>query len=152
MSFNPGSIVRGAGEGKAVSILGDPHTFKATKAETGGAYALIEGTIIGEGPPLHIHETEEEAFYVLEGALRIRIGERTVTAGPGAFVLIPRGTVHTFAREGPAPARILVILSPAGLETFFEEIAGPPDLEKIQALAPKYHLQIVGPPLGPGGE
>jgi hypothetical protein len=43
-------------------------------------------------------------------------------------------------------AKVLVIISPAGFEKFFEEIAGPPDLQKIMALAPKYNLQIVGPP------
>ena len=43
---------------------------------------------------------------------------------------------------------LLIIISPAGFEKFFEEIAGPPDLEKIMALAPKYHLEIVGPPPG----
>ena len=74
------------------------------------------------------------------------VGERTVTATAGAFVLVPRGTVHTFSKAGTASAKILIIISPAGFEKFFEEIAGPPDLEKIMALAPKYNLEIVGPP------
>ena len=85
-------------------------------------------------------------FYVLEGELNIRVGERTVTATAGAFVLVPRGTVHTFANAGTASAKLLILISPAGFEQFFEEIAGPPDLAKIMALAPKYHLEIVGPP------
>jgi hypothetical protein len=44
----------------------------------------------------------------------------------------------------------LVTISPAGFEKFFEEVAGPPDLEKIKALAPKYNLEIVGPSAGEG--
>ena len=112
-------------------------TYKAAKEDTGGAYALIEGTVVGGGPPPHIHTTEEEAFYVLEGELNVLVGERTVTATAGAFVLVPRGTVHTFSTAGTASAKLLILISPAGFEQFFEEIAGPPDLAKIMALAPK---------------
>ncbi|HEU4390343.1 MAG TPA: cupin domain-containing protein [Blastocatellia bacterium] len=148
MSFKHSGIVLGAGEGKTISVLGDSYTYKAAREETGGAYALIEGTVVGDGPPPHIHTAEEEAFYVLEGAVNVLIGERTLTATAGAFVLVPRGTVHTFSKGGTSSAKILVIISPAGFEKFFEEIAGPPDLEKIVALAPKYNLEIVGPAPG----
>ncbi|HWP41844.1 MAG TPA: cupin domain-containing protein [Blastocatellia bacterium] len=152
MSFRQGEIVLGAGEGKTISVLGDSYTYKAAREETHGAYALIEHTVAGGGPPPHIHATEEEAFYVLEGELNVLVGERTVTATAGAFVLVPRGTVHTLSNAGAAPARVLVIISPAGFEEFFEEIAGPPDLDKIKALAPKYNLKIVEPGPEPGGE
>jgi quercetin dioxygenase-like cupin family protein len=145
MSFSHGGIVLGAGAGKTISVLGDSYTYKAAKEETGGAYALIECTVVGDGPSPHIHTSEEEAFYVLEGELNVLVGERTVTATAGAFVLVPRGTVHTFSKAGTASAKILTIISPAGFEKFFEEIAGPPDLGKIMALAPKFHLEIVGP-------
>ena len=145
MSFSHGGIILGAGEGKTISVLGNPYTYKAAKEETRGAYALIEHTVAGDGPPPHIHTAEEEAFYVLEGELNVLVGERTVTATAGAFVLVPRGTVHTYSKAGTASAKILVIISPAGFEKFFEEIAGPPDLDKIKALAPKYNLEIVGP-------
>jgi quercetin dioxygenase-like cupin family protein len=143
MSFRDGGIVLGAGEGKNISVLGSSYTYKASKEETRGAYALIEHTVEGDGPPPHIHKTEEQAFYVLDGQLNVLIGERTVTATAGAFVLVPRGTVHTFSNAGTASARVLVIISPAGFEKFFEEIAGPPDLDTIMALAPKYNLEIV---------
>jgi len=146
MSFNHEGIVRGAGEGKTILVLGNPYTYKATKEETGGAYALLENPVAGEGPPPHIHETEEEAFYVLEGELKILLGDQTFTAKPGDFVLVPRGIVHTFSKAGTESAKMLVIISPAGFEKFFEEIAGPPDLEKVMALAPKYNLKIIAPP------
>ena len=67
MSFGHGAIVLGAGDGKTISVLGDSYTYKAAKEDTGGAYALIEHTVVGDGPPPHIHTAEEEAFYVLEG-------------------------------------------------------------------------------------
>jgi quercetin dioxygenase-like cupin family protein len=104
---------------------------------------------VGDGPPPHIHKTEEEAFYVLEGSLNVLVGEHTIEANAGAFVLVPRGTVHAFSKSGTEPAKILIIISPAGFEKFLEEIAGPPDFEKISALAPKYNLVIVKPPPRP---
>ena len=146
MSFPFKSVVLGTGEGKTISVLGDSYTYKATKDETGGAYALIEGRIVGEGPPPHIHATEEESFYVLEGELNVLVGEGSHTAKAGAFVLVPRGTVHAFSKAGTASAKILIIISPAGFEKFFDEIAGPPDREKIMALSPKYNLKILEPP------
>lgn len=145
MSFHHKGIVRAAGEGKTVPVLGTQYVYKASGEETRGAYALIEHAIVGDGPPPHIHTTEEEAFYVLEGELKVLIGEQTVTAKAGAFVLVPRGTVHTYSKTGTGPTKVLVLISPAGFEKFFEEIAGPPDMDKIRALAPKYNLQIVEP-------
>lgn len=152
MSFHHGEIVLGAGEGKTIPVLGESYTYKASKEETRGAYALIEHTVGDDGPPPHIHAAEEEAFYVLEGEINVLIGERTLTATAGAFVLVPRGTVHTLSKAGTASARVLVIISPAGFEKFFEEIAGPPDLDRIMALAPKYNLEIVGAGPEHGGE
>ena len=148
MSFRQDGVVLGAGEGKTISVLGNPYTYKAAKEKTRGAYALIEHTVAGDGPPPHIHATEEEAFYVLEGELNVVVGETTATVTAGAFVLVPRGTVHTYSKAGTAAAKVLVIISPAGFEKFFEEIAGPPDLGKIKALASKYNLEIVEPGSG----
>ncbi len=150
MSFGHTGVILDAGEGKTVSAVGNSYTYKASGKETGGGYALIEITVVGDGPPPHIHKTEEEAFYVLEGSLNVLVKEHTIKANAGAFVLVPRGTVHTFSKIGTS-AKILVIISPAGFENFFEEIAGPPDLDKIKALAPKYNLEIVGPTSGQSG-
>lgn len=146
MSFNHKAIILSVGEGKEISVLGDSYTYKAAKEDTNGAYSLIEAMIEGDGPPLHIHASEEEAFYVLEGELSVTVGERNIKAMPGSFVLVPRRTVHTFSKVGTGSAKILIIISPAGLEGFFEEIAGPPDLEKIMTLAPKYNMEILAPP------
>jgi mannose-6-phosphate isomerase-like protein (cupin superfamily) len=149
MSFGHTGVILDAGEGKTVSVIGNSYTYKASGKETRGGYALLEGTVVGDGPPPHIHKTEEEAFYVLEGSLNVLVGEQTIKANAGAFVLVPRGTVHTYSTTGTS-AKILIIISPSGFEKFFEEIAGPPDFEKIKALAPKYNLEFVGPPPGQG--
>jgi len=145
------------GEGRTVSVLGDRYTLKALGGHTRGAWSLTEvsATPAAPGPPPHIHENEEEAFYVLEGTLRVIIGERTVDAPAGTFALVPRGTVHTFSNPGLGPARLLVIISPAGFEQAFVEMSEvaprgdqPPDMERLLAIARKYNLNIVGPPGG----
>ena len=100
-------------------------------------------------------KTEEEAFYILEGEINILVGERTIRAAAGSFVLIPRGTVHTMARSGQKPAKFLAIYSPAGIEQFFNEAAGldladtDAYVAKAKELAEKYNVEVVGPPLEP---
>ncbi len=149
------AITRGPGEGKSVWVPGHQVTCKARGEETGGAYSLIDVTISGEGPPQHIHQVEDEAFYVLEGEVSVLRGDETISASPGAFVLIPRGTSHTVWNAGSTPAKLLGIFSPPGFEEYFIE-TGDPDkepetnayIEKAMAVADKYNLEITGPPLG----
>jgi hypothetical protein len=62
--------------------------------------------------PLHIHHRDDEAWYVLEGVLCVRVGEESVELGPGAGVLVPRGTAHTYWNPGPGPARYLLLMTP----------------------------------------
>jgi mannose-6-phosphate isomerase-like protein (cupin superfamily) len=154
MSFSGGGIILGPGEGKTINVPGIPITLKATKADTGGAYTLTEEMVIGEGPPQHIHKVEDEAFYVLEGEVGIKIGEQIVQGVPGSFVLVPRGTVHTFWNVGITPAKVLSIISPAGFEQFLAEAVGDEDVDeetfvaRAMAIAEKYNFEITGPPLG----
>ena len=112
------------------------------------------------GPPPHIHHREDESFYVREGTLAIRMGDRTVNAAPGDFVHIPRGTVHCFKNTGNGHAKMLVTFTPAGMEKFFEEAfhpagdrsAGPPLvteelLARLIGAAPKSGLEFLPPEL-----
>ena len=154
MSFSDGTIVLEPGEGQTIEVPGHAVTFKAVGDATGGSYALLEVTIIGDGPPQHIHKTEEEAFYVLEGEVNVLVGERTIHGTPGSFVLIPRGTIHTFFKAGSEPAKLLAIFSPPGFEQFFVEAVGSEKgidtaafVEKAMSIAEKYNLEVVGPPL-----
>lgn len=156
MSFAGGAITRGPGEGRwARWVPGHQVTCKAHGEETGGAYSLLEVLITGEGPPQHIHNAEDEAFYVLEGEVNVLRGEETLHATAGAFVLIPKGTVHTIWNAGSTPAKTLAIFSPPGLEDYFLE-TGEEDqeptaeayIEKAMAVAEKNHMEITGPPLG----
>jgi mannose-6-phosphate isomerase-like protein (cupin superfamily) len=77
----------------------------------------------GTGPPRHIHHSCDELFYVLEGEFLFLVGERQVSALPGTFVFIPRGTVHAAKVIGTEPGKVLAAYIPGGLERSFEEFA-----------------------------
>ena len=148
MSFNARDIVLGPGEGRAVSVSGLPVTLKAVKRDTGGSIGVVEAVLPdGMGPPRHIHKSEDEAFYVLEGEVEFLIGGRTVREPAGSFVFIPRGTVHSFTNAGASPGRLLAIFTPAGFEGFFEEVDGTLEVAEVRTIAEKYDMEVVGPPL-----
>ena len=149
------TVIRQHDEGERLWFAGGGvWTMKATAAETGGAFLLIEDRVVrGKSTPLHLHPHEDEAIYVLEGEVTILLGEQTMTASAGAFAFVPRGTVHTFSNQGPKEVRFLVIISPPGFERAFEEMAEvapsadqPPDMDRLMAIAQKYNLKIAGPP------
>ena len=108
----------------------------------------------GGGPGQHIHDNEEEAFYVIEGNLRVLLGEITIEAQAGSFILVPRGTVHTFSRADKNPVKLLVIISPAGFENFFFEAVGDDEVDAVMMaeraldIGHKYGVTFTGPPLG----
>lgn len=147
------SIILGPGEGRSIETLGSKMGFKAVTADTGGRYSLIEYEAGPEftGPAPHIHLEMEESFYVVDGVFNVQVGDEVVRAPAGTFVLIPRGTVHTFANPLPTPSKFLIIVSPAGFEHYFEELAplveehGYPPPEAMQSLAEKYKFQVVPP-------
>ena len=146
-----------AGEGRAIWQLGNRFTVKAAGEDTRDRYALLEQVCTGAAPPMHVHDDEEEAFYVLDGSVDLYLGEEVHRAEAGAFCLVPPGVAHSFVSTSASPARLLVIVSPAGLERFFAEIealfpeaGGMPAPDQVGPaladLAPRYGLQIVGPP------
>jgi hypothetical protein len=110
-------------------------------------------------PPLHVHHGQDEAWFVLEGALTFQVAESTWTAEAGAFVWAPRGMPHTFRVDSPA-ARLLGLAMPGGFDRFVvatgrpAEAAtlppppdGPPDIAALVAAAREHGMDIVGPPL-----
>jgi mannose-6-phosphate isomerase-like protein (cupin superfamily) len=98
---------------------------RATAAETGGEYSLLEILApAGLGTPLHVHYTEDEGFYVLEGSVTITVGDEVVEVGPGQHAFGPRNVPHRFD-VGPDGARMLWVLTPGGFEDFVEEASVP---------------------------
>jgi quercetin dioxygenase-like cupin family protein len=139
------------GEGRTLVVNGGRYTIKAASEDTGGAYTLIEMVVPpSSGPPPHLHAREEESFYILEGTLQFQVGNESFTAGAGAYVKAPRGVRHALKNVGTVPARLLLLVTPAGLEKFFEEISQPAGetasartLEKAKEIAPKYGITLL---------
>lgn len=150
-------VHRPAGSGRTFWGPGDHYRFLVTGEESGGAYFAMEALVPpGGGPPPHIHRHEDETFYVVEGEIEFLLHDETITAGPGSFVSVPRGTVHRFRNAGHESARMILTFTPAGIERFFEETlepapsAGgdPPDnVEEVGAryvaAAPRHGLEFV---------
>ena len=141
------------GPGEGVTIegpAGGPLTFKARGEQTGGSLTAVENVIApGDGPPLHTHANEDEAWYVLEGTLRFRLGDEDAAAPAGSFVFVPRGTPHCFQNAGDRPARILVLFTPAGIEAFFDRFAALPafDPAAFAEIGSGVGMSVIGPPL-----
>jgi quercetin dioxygenase-like cupin family protein len=111
---------------------------------------VIESVIApGEGPPLHVHAEMDEIIYVLEGRLRVLLDADLRQAPAGACVFIPHGMEHTWQSVGDGPARFLALVTPAGLERFFERLAaeGARDQATFAAFGPEVGMEVVGPPL-----
>lgn len=157
MNSNTG-ILLNQGEGDSYWVLGDLYTFKATGKQTNGAFTIIDQIIQPQsGPPPHIHHREDEAFYVLEGQFSFLSGGTQGVFEAGSFVYIPRGTLHTFKNVGELPGRLLVTITPGGLEDFFRAIGTPATdpttppafdpavIDKLMRLAEQYHMDIVLP-------
>lgn len=144
-------VVLGPGEGNTVvGPAGGPLTFKLRGDQSGGALTVIENVIApGDGPPLHAHAFEDEAWQVLEGSLRFRLGDDLRLAPAGSFVFVPRGVAHCFQNIGAAPARILVLFTPSGMERFFDRFAALPafDPAAFAAIGAEVGMTVLGPPL-----
>ena len=149
------AISIGPGEGEAFwNPVGGPVTIKARGEQTGGALTVCESLPApGEGPPLHAHPREDEILYLLDGRLRVRLGDELSEASAGAFVFIPRGLRHTWQNAGDGPARLLFAFAPAapGMERFFERAAEVPEgtniAEAFARFAADAGMDVLGPPL-----
>ena len=114
-----------ANTGRAFWFMGDLFTYLVTGEESGGSYFTLEIIVApNNGPGPHLHQNEEEQFYVVEGELTYRVGDKTMQVSTGDFIHIPRGTVHSF-KNGPEPSKLLATFSPTGIEKFFQEIGEP---------------------------
>ena len=93
--------------------------------------------------PMHLHHREDEYTFVLAGKLGTLQGEDVVSADQGTWVIKPRGQWHTLWNSGDTPCEIIEVISPAGFENYFREIATiGSDLMKLVEINKKYELEM----------
>ena len=145
-----------AGEGEALWFFGQLVEVKATAADTGGAMSLLEVTAPPNLPaPLHVHHHEEEGFFILEGSATFQVGDQTIEARAGDYLLGPRDIPHKYD-TGPDGCRMLFVMTPGGFEDMVREMGEPakeravpppatepPDLERIARIAQKYGNELL---------
>jgi quercetin dioxygenase-like cupin family protein len=153
-------LLRHSSEVRTVAVVGDVYRFLATGAETDGKYAIWESLVPpGGGPPPHVHRREEEGFFVLEGEITFTVNGERIRAGAGVYANMPIGVPHSFKNESSSPAKMLILVAPAGLEQMFFEVGTPleagamtalppthEEIEKLLSIAPKYGIEINLPP------
>ncbi len=159
------SVRRGPTEGESVWLLGGLYRYRAVGDETADVYSLFEVRgPAGLASPVHVHDHEAEAFYVVDGQVTIFIGDEQIEGTPGSFALVPANVAHTF-RLDSAEAKLLLLITPgnAGHEGLFREMGQPadslqpptpsmPDFAELGAIAARHGTTIVGPPPAPKDE
>lgn len=143
--------VIGPGDGhQRYEARGSVMLFKALAAQDNGDFSLMERSLPpgGRRPPPHRHTNCSEAYFVLDGLVSVVIEDRELSVGREEFVLVPRGTAHTFGNGGPEPARLLVIHAPA-MDAYFAGLhdlwnrSEPPSPDEERALMARFGMEAV---------
>jgi quercetin 2,3-dioxygenase len=139
--------------GKQIRASGFPWV-KVSSKDTGGAWSMFESPVLPQtGVPLHVHNHQEEWFYVREGEFLFEIGGQRHSMAAGASILGPRGIPHRFKNAGTGPGKLLILCQPAGLmEECSAALARMAEVdrrkaEKIKAVLAQYDIDVIGPPL-----
>lgn len=118
-------------------------TFLATSADTNGRYFLSETTVpVGDtGPPLHMHQNEDEGFYIVSGELTFIINNQEVKLKKGDYLNIEKGEEHTWRNDSQNETKMLIVFTPAGIENMFIEL--DEDMGNIEAIGSKYNTNFI---------
>ncbi len=142
----------------------DTHVVVHVAHEEGDGVSVLESRApFGDSPPLHVHHTEDETFFVLEGELLLAVGDEELRLGPGRCARAPRGVPHTYRVESAAGARWLVVTGSGDFERFVRSLSQPAEADELPersapptpeqaaglaAAASAHGIELVGPPLG----
>jgi quercetin dioxygenase-like cupin family protein len=139
VTYTNGVIQLGAGS--------DPLKVRLDSQHSGGELSVVEMAMAAgtAGPPLHVHPTHGEGFYVLAGELTLQVGDQIVTGGPGTWVFAPRNVPHTLANHAGQDARVLCIFAPGGFERRFARMLGGDVTDELSEA--ERATKVLGPPL-----
>jgi mannose-6-phosphate isomerase-like protein (cupin superfamily) len=140
-------VGRGEGE-RRYTARGSVMFFKAVADQDGGDFSLMERTLPpgGRRPPPHRHTNCAEAYFVLDGLVSVTVEGEDLSVGPEGFVLVPRGTAHTFGNSSERDARLLVIHAPA-MDAYFAGLHDlwqrdlPPSTDEERALMARFGME-----------
>ncbi|OWU86126.1 cupin [Oceanicola sp. 22II-s10i] len=138
----------------ALIWLGTEYKVLLSPEDTEGRLSLVDSiSPVDSGPPRHVHEAEDEIFYLMTGACEFWLEGEQFTRSAGEAVFVPRGREHTFRAIGTEACRHLVILTPGGFEGFFRDMAEgqfriPDDMPAVEESAARHNMRFTGPPLG----
>jgi quercetin dioxygenase-like cupin family protein len=141
----PGPFIVRPGEGRHSGGTSGTGRVKVDVAD-GRSFAIVESAPRpgAPGPPRHVHDEFDEAWYVLEGEIEFSLGDRIELCGPGSLAFAPRGTVHGLRNPGPRDARILVVMTAACLQLVEEggAAAAAGDLAALVAIMGRYRSRL----------
>ena len=138
-------------EGHAIAAIGLGITVKTDGKSTRDAYSMFEYTVPPEtnGPPPHLHTREDESFICLAGKLDVSLGGEEFTIGHGDFLFLPRDVVHAFRNPYGEESRVVSVVSPAGLERYYQALAdmppGPKDISLIKTIMADFGIEMQTP-------
>jgi mannose-6-phosphate isomerase-like protein (cupin superfamily) len=144
-SFEQRQVVK-VNEGEALGFAGVMGLLKVDDHDTQGRFVAAIFPAIPPrvlAAPLHRHHNEDEYTCVLEGSLGVQLGNSAITVEAGAWVLKPRGQWHTFWNPGDVPCRTVEIVSPAGFQRYFRDLAAiAGDMAQLAQLNARYAIDI----------
>lgn len=155
-SQNPYGLMPGnSREGGPISLRNrHSMSIKVSGSQTEGRVAIFECFVSpGAGPILHLHHSQNEWWYVLDGEFLFQVGERKFRVQPGGSVFGPPGVPHAFRCAGKIEGKMIIAFDPAGqIEQFFAELAKPgvEDGEGRREILRRYGMEFIGPPLSDG--
>lgn len=139
---------------RTVLFGANPNDIKVSGQDTDGRLGVFD--YVGQGPggpPLHLHEAQDEVYFVFDGDYLFQVGERREVVKAGGMIFLPRGVPHAFAQLGET-GRMLFMFTPAGrMEDYFRRLAaldGPPSPARAAALFADHGMRLIGPPIDPG--
>lgn len=131
-------------------------SLRVTGDESRGLLTVLEGVVSQGGPPLHIHDDEDEVVIVLEGQLAYKVGDQAGVLAAGGLLWFPRSIPHAVGNHSGTQCRFLTIVTPAGIEHFFRAqrdylaslpAGAAPDPSAFLKLPGANTRRVVGPPL-----
>jgi mannose-6-phosphate isomerase-like protein (cupin superfamily) len=143
-----GGYLLSSRKGTHIPAIGIDITLKTDGGSTREAYSLFEYSIPAgiHGPPPHVHTREDESFICLAGRVEVLLGGEKHEMEHGDYMLLPRDVVHTFGNPYDEEARVISVVSPAGLEGYYQALAAMPpgqrDMAKMTAIMADFGIEL----------